>query len=807
MFMDIPMTTINENLLESPVHSSLFEAFEPASNNKEKNYYIRGKFATIEMVNNNKRFYPRALWEREVEKYQDEIKNGTINTLMEWDHPADRLEVDPSQAIGKITKLWIEGNYVMGEAVIFDTPKAEVLKSMIKHGVQISVSSRARGRVDNAGVVQEFNLITFDFVAKPSDKSATMYGLYEKYLNATNEAEGNMIHSRGQYVSIPSKYKFITLDKDGIFNAHITKPKNRDGLWVSKENIRIGSLKLDSKKLDSVLNKGETARDFRIRETKEAIWSINGTINIERALTTVNAYGHYYAIKTLELDEGINQMSESDTQNITNDAVLESLVRQVRTKDSIIDDLKEEINMLRESRSNESAGVTVKFDATELTFPSDFKWITFDPNSGDIFIWKDEPKWDEYEAEFDGGKGKYIGSFTIDDEKQYEMATQLGGEGLEDLAKLCKVQLKPGVNIDAKIKNLKKSWVKNVKLDRDEFSLNNTKKYALSYIGESQGIGKYSKQNKLNENTMKAIVFRGAKYAIPEEYNFVSIGMNGLVLHRAKPKFDFQYGEINSSGELVIGEFEVMPEYAHEAYGDGDEDFWDLMDEDYDYGNKIIGIAMKKSPKDWVLELKGEVTDITKFIANNDFIESEYEMLIDELNESQRRKDLGRRYSRMNESRSRLNGTRGIKSRRRLNEGDITNTVLDNRHDFYHDYNTHRGYEDADFHYRRAGERLSQTHRHQDHSLLRDTDPASSTYSGEAEYLRIAKLLQQTFGRDNVVGSRLDKDIDTGLTVRGYAAGIEEEPRFAENGLDFIQRTLSESYDTKEPNKVNRRKN
>lgn len=179
-------------ILES--ETGIVEGFEP-SGSDEKHYYIRGKFATIETLNNNKRIYPRSLWEREVAKYQSEIENGTINTLMEWDHPKDRLDVDPSKAIAKITKLWIEGDYVMGEAVIFDVPMAETLKSMIKYGVQISVSSRARGRTDSSGVVQEFNLITFDFVAKPSDKSATMYGIFENEEEQMNYENDSVLES------------------------------------------------------------------------------------------------------------------------------------------------------------------------------------------------------------------------------------------------------------------------------------------------------------------------------------------------------------------------------------------------------------------------------------------------------------------------------------------------------------------------------------------------------------------------------------------------------------------------------------
>ena len=173
---------------DKQVNSAKFLLFENNSslNANEKKFIIRGVFATIGVKNGNGRIYPRDLWEQEVKKFQREIEDGTINTLMEWDHPTNRVDVDPSKAIAKIRKLWIEDDKVMGEAVLFDVPGAQHLKEMIKNGVQISVSSRGTGNVDNMGNVTEFELKTFDFVADPSDNSATMYGIYEKKLKEQN---------------------------------------------------------------------------------------------------------------------------------------------------------------------------------------------------------------------------------------------------------------------------------------------------------------------------------------------------------------------------------------------------------------------------------------------------------------------------------------------------------------------------------------------------------------------------------------------------------------------------------------------
>ena len=153
------------------------EVINEATGKSEKKYKIKGIFSTIGEKNRNGRTYPRELWINEVNSYQNEIRSGSINTLMEYEHPA-RTEVDPMKAVSKIEKLWIDGAYVMGEAVLLDNPQANQLKSLIDNGVKISVSSRGVGSVKN-GIVESFKLITYDIVPNPSDYNATMNGMCE----------------------------------------------------------------------------------------------------------------------------------------------------------------------------------------------------------------------------------------------------------------------------------------------------------------------------------------------------------------------------------------------------------------------------------------------------------------------------------------------------------------------------------------------------------------------------------------------------------------------------------------------------
>jgi hypothetical protein len=155
------------------------ETLDESTGKSEKKYKIKGVFSTIGEKNRNGRIYPKHLWETNVRNYQTNFKTGSINTLMEYEHPA-RTEVDPMEAVAKIEKLDIDGKYVIGEAILLNNPKANQLKSLIDAGVKISVSSRGVGSVKN-GIVENFKLVTYDVVATPSDYNATMNGLVESH--------------------------------------------------------------------------------------------------------------------------------------------------------------------------------------------------------------------------------------------------------------------------------------------------------------------------------------------------------------------------------------------------------------------------------------------------------------------------------------------------------------------------------------------------------------------------------------------------------------------------------------------------
>lgn len=218
--MDISYKLIFD--IDSSPDFEIVEAINETTGMSTKKYKIKGIFSTIGEKNRNGRIYPRNLWETEISRYQENFNNGSINTLMEWEHPA-RTTVDPIEAIAKITKLNIKDNYVLGEAVLLDNAKANQIKTLIDNGIKISVSSRGLGSVKN-GIVENFKLVTYDLVASPSDYNATMNGLVESYQLNEGIIENLefKIDEQGNIVQINEN----TYTKDQLNSAIISKFSN-----------------------------------------------------------------------------------------------------------------------------------------------------------------------------------------------------------------------------------------------------------------------------------------------------------------------------------------------------------------------------------------------------------------------------------------------------------------------------------------------------------------------------------------------------------------------------------------------------
>ena len=123
--------------------------------------------------NGNGRVYKKNTLEREIKNYQKAINER--RSLGELDHPDDSV-INLKNASHIVTKMWWEGDNVMGKIEILSTPSGQVLKELVNAGVKLGISSRGLGSVKKQNgqtiVEDDFQLICFDMVSEPSTPGA-----------------------------------------------------------------------------------------------------------------------------------------------------------------------------------------------------------------------------------------------------------------------------------------------------------------------------------------------------------------------------------------------------------------------------------------------------------------------------------------------------------------------------------------------------------------------------------------------------------------------------------------------------------
>ncbi len=93
------------------------------------NPLVEGILATAEVKNGNGRYYSKDLWEREINKYMDSVKQN--RALGELDHP-DSSIINLKNVSHNIKKLWWDNDNVMGVIEILPTPSGNILAALFQ---------------------------------------------------------------------------------------------------------------------------------------------------------------------------------------------------------------------------------------------------------------------------------------------------------------------------------------------------------------------------------------------------------------------------------------------------------------------------------------------------------------------------------------------------------------------------------------------------------------------------------------------------------------------------------------------------
>ena len=158
-----------------------FEYILEEKNTKEApRLYIKGPYMMADGVNKNKRIYDLDNMIEEVARYEKEmIKND--RAMGELNHPTT-ADVDLERACHIVTELKQEGSTFIGKSKVLQTPCGEIVRKLIMDDVQLGMSSRALGKIDqdgDIGKVTEMKLVAIDCVADPSYSDAFVNGILE----------------------------------------------------------------------------------------------------------------------------------------------------------------------------------------------------------------------------------------------------------------------------------------------------------------------------------------------------------------------------------------------------------------------------------------------------------------------------------------------------------------------------------------------------------------------------------------------------------------------------------------------------
>lgn len=137
---------------------------------------VKGPFQKAETRNANGRIYPSSLWEKVLgdESIKNTIESKRMLGCVE--HPSSGVTslADVSHIV---TSLKRNGNEIIGEAEVLNTPSGLIIQELLRRGVPVGISSRGRGSAMTRNGVEyvnpdDFVLETFDFVYKPSTPGA-----------------------------------------------------------------------------------------------------------------------------------------------------------------------------------------------------------------------------------------------------------------------------------------------------------------------------------------------------------------------------------------------------------------------------------------------------------------------------------------------------------------------------------------------------------------------------------------------------------------------------------------------------------
>lgn len=161
--------------------NNIISVNEAKDSSGEKSMFIEGVFAQAEKQNRNKRIYPKKVLDEAVKTYIADYVSKS-KAIGELNHPA-QFAPNPERACILIKELVWDGNDVLGKAKVLSTPQGEIVKALLRDGVQLGVSTRGMGSLEEKGaetiVKNDYVISAIDVVSNPSGIDCWVDGVLE----------------------------------------------------------------------------------------------------------------------------------------------------------------------------------------------------------------------------------------------------------------------------------------------------------------------------------------------------------------------------------------------------------------------------------------------------------------------------------------------------------------------------------------------------------------------------------------------------------------------------------------------------
>lgn len=162
---------------------------EDVRNDREEGFFcpkpfiVSAVFQKYGVENANGRIYPERILKREVDKYQEKIREK--RAIGEANHPSDSA-IDLSRVAINIIELHWEGNTLVGKLEIIISEgfrkygviscQGDQVANLLLNGIKIGVSSRGLGTVEKRMgtlyVSDDYEIVCWDVVSDPSTPNA-----------------------------------------------------------------------------------------------------------------------------------------------------------------------------------------------------------------------------------------------------------------------------------------------------------------------------------------------------------------------------------------------------------------------------------------------------------------------------------------------------------------------------------------------------------------------------------------------------------------------------------------------------------